>query len=454
MWSVVPSLEVILQGLLPVFTEPSFKTHGQIFLGWVMCLGHRTEFRVFEAFVGQRVARNLRHPFDRCYNFFSRSAWTVRELAYRVAVQLVVAMNPSGELLLIVDATLLHKRGKHVWGLGWFYDPVASTEKRAATASGNKWVVLGLGIPIPGTNKYLCLPIHAMLQPPSTGKKSKQSEADLARRMLEDVCQWFPDRTFTLVGDGGYSAKNLLADLNARVRYVGLMRSDAEIYDPQIPPRKSSTPGPKPKKGPRLPAPREIAKKADRARSAKSRWQWTTIEVDAYGQKRSFQVCSFQAVWPKVLGGRPIQVVVCRSQEAGFGEVCLFTTDLDASPAWVVETYAKRTSIEAMFKGSKQVLDIQRPRHFCKESIEKLAPWVWLMQSFVTLWYLTEGHKLPEAEAARQDLGPWETEWSLAHMLRVLRRLTILQTINRMSHSKADLRQLVDHLENYLFLAA
>jgi hypothetical protein len=363
-------------------------------------------------------------------------------------------MNPTGELLLIVDATLLHKRGKHVWGLGWFYDPVASTEKRAATASGNKWVVVGLGIPIPGTNKYLCLPIHAMLQPPGKGKKSKKGEADLARRMLEDVCRWFPDRTFTLVGDGGYSAKNLLGDLPQRVRYVGLMRSDAEIYDTQIPPRKSSTPGPKPKKGPRLPAPREIAKKADRARSSKSRWKWTTIEVDAYGHKRSFQVCAFQAVWPKVLAGRPIQVVVCRSLEAGFGQVCLFTTDLEATPAWVVQTYAKRTSIEAMFKGSKQVLDIQRPRHFCKESIEKLAPWVWLMQSLIALWYLTEGHKLPEAKAARQDLGPWETEWSLAHMLRVLRRLTILQTINRMSRSKADLRLLVDHLENYLFLAA
>ena len=451
MWSVVPSFEVMLQGLLPVFTEPSFQSHRKIFLGWLMCLGHRTEFRVFEAFVGHRVARNIRHPFDRFYNFFSRSAWTVHNLAHRVAVQLVAALNPEGELLLIVDATLLHKRGKHVWGLGYFYDPVASTEKRAATASGNKWVVLGLGIRIPGTNKYYCLPIHAMLHSP---KKGKESEPDLARRMLKDVRKWFPDRTFLLVGDGGYSAKNLLRKLHRSVRYVGLMRSDAALHETKIPPRDPSTPGPKPKQGPRLPSPREIAKKADRARSAKSRWQWTTIEVYAYGQQRRFRVCSFEAVWPKVLGGRPIQVVVCRSLDKGFGEVHLFTTDLDATPAWVVETYAKRTSIEATFKSSKQVMDIQRPRHFCKQSITKLAPWVWLMQSLVILWYIQEGHKLPEAEAARQDLGPWETEWSLMHILRVLRRLTIQQTINGMSRTKADLLQLADQLENYLFLAA
>lgn len=451
MWSVVPSLEAIQQALLPVFTLPSFATHQQIFLGWLMCLGHRTEFRVFEAFQGERVSRNGRHPFDRCYNFFSRAAWTVAELGYQVAVQLVVALNPAGELLLIVDATLLHKRGKHVWGLGWFYDPVASTERRAATASGNKWVVLGLGIAIPGTNKYLCLPIHAMLQLPGKGQPS---EADLARRMLNEVSQWFPERKLLLVGDGGYSAKNLLKDLNPRTRYVGLMRADAAIHSPQVAPRRRDTPGRKPTKGPRLPAPRTIAQKADRAQSAKSRWQWTLIEVFAYGQMRRFQVCSFQAVWPKVLGSRLIQVVVVRALDKGFGEAYLFTTDLEASAAWVVETYAKRTSIEAMFKSSKQVMDIQRPRHFCQQSIEKLAPWVWLMQSLVALWYLTEGHKLPEAEAARQDLGPWETEWSLQHMLRVLRRLTILQTIDRVSHTKADLRQMVDQLENYLFLAA
>jgi hypothetical protein len=203
-----------------------------------------------------------------------------------------------------------------------------------------------------------------------------------------------------------------------------------------------------------LPAPREIFKEADRAQSSKSRWRWQKVEVQAYGQKRKFQVCAFRAVWPKVLGGRPIQVVVSRSLDEGFGDICLFTTDLEATPEWVVETYAKRTSIEAMFKGSKQVMDIQRPRHFCQQSIEKLAPWVWMMQSVVALWYLTEGHKLPEAAAAREDLGPWETEWSFQHMLRVLRRLTILQTINRMSRTKADLQQLVETLENYLFLAA
>ena len=87
------------------------------------------------------------------------------------------------------------------------------------------------------------------------------------------------------------------------------------------------------------------------------------------------------------------------------------------------------------------------------QSIEKLAPWVWLMQSVVSLWYLTEGRKLPEARAARRRLGKWDTEWSLRHMLGVLRRAILRKTITLNSPTKDDLHQIIDELENYVALA-
>lgn len=457
MWSLVSTLDVVLQGLSVVFTQPSFQTHCEVFLGWVMCLGRRSEFRVFEAFEGKRVSRRKRHPFDRFYNFFSRSAWCVKELAHQVAVQLVVNLMPPGELHLVVDGTLLHKSGKKVWGIGWFHDPVASTKKRVATAQGNKWVVLGLVVPIPGTKKVFCLPIHAMLQ--QSGGKA--GEAEVARQMLDDVLAWFPDRKLLLVGDGGFSAKNLLGDLDERVRYVGLMRSDAALHDPKIPPRRKGQRGPNRKRGKRLPSPRELMKQADQSKKKKAgkksrdeRFRWKTITVHAYGEDRRFRVCSFTATWPKVFGSRPIQVVLCRPLDKGYDDVALYTTDLTATPEWVVETYARRNSIEATFKSSKQVMEIQSPQHWCRGSVEKLAPWVWLMKSVVALWYLQHGRHLPEARAARRELGEWDSEWSFRHMLRLLRRLQIRELITRMSHTKRELQQLTESLENYLYLAA
>jgi hypothetical protein len=440
MWSVIPSLVPIVQGLSVVFTQPSFATYQQVLLGWIMCLGRRTEFRVFEAIGGVPVARGSDHSFHRFYNFFGRSAWTVSDAVRQVAVQVVMKLCPGGELHLVVDATLLRKSGKHVYAIGWFHDAVRSTKKRVATALGNQWVVLGLTVRIPGTKRVFCLLLHAMLQQPGKGKTAAP---ELARRMLADVLEWFPERRFVMIGDGGFSANKLLGDLDPRVRYVGLMRADAALREMRIPPRPKSKRGPKPKQGPRLPSPCEAARRADGARGRRGRWQWRKITVLAYGAKRRVEVCPYDALWPKVFGSRPIQVVLCRTWEIGDEEVYLYTTDLDASPAWVVENYARRTSIEAAFKESKQVMEIQKPQHWCRASIEKLAPWVWLTQSVVALWYFTAGRDLPEAREARRKLGPWETEWSIRFMLRLLRRVSIQTTINTMSAKPRDLRQLV-----------
>jgi hypothetical protein len=452
MFTSISSLDTVLQCLLPAFTQPSFQTHIAVLLGWVMCLGKRTEYGVFQTIQADTpVSRKERHPFDRFYNFFSRSAWTVRELAHQMAVAIVVRLNPRGLLYLVVDDTLLHKRGKHVYGLGWFRDAVASTAKRVATASGNHWVVVGLAVCIPGTSKIYCLPIHAMLH---LAGKNHKSEAALAKEMLQDILGWFPDRKLVFIGDGAYSAKNLLGDLDPRVTYVGVMRADAALYDPIVPKQPKSKRGRKPDKGPRLPNPKEAVKKADGNRSGRGPWAWQTVKARAYGVTRKLRVLSFQAVWPEVHGLLPILVVLVRDPLGKFQDKYLFTTDVHADLSRVISTFSRRWSIEVAFKSSKQVMKIQAPQQWCQQSIEKLSPWVWLMQSVISLWYFTDGHKLPAAQAARRRFGAWDTEWSLAHMLRILRTATLADTINPDSATKADLCQLLDDLENYLNLAA
>ncbi len=272
--------------------------------------------------------------------------------------------------------------------------------------------------------------------------------------MLRDILSWFPDRKFVFLGDGAYSAQNLLGDLDPRVTYVGVLRADAAIYDP-VPPKPSKNKrGPKAKKGPRLPNPKEAMKKADRNRHGQEPWVWRTVKATAYGMTRKLQVVSFQAVWPKVLGLRPILVVLVCDPRGKFQDKYLFTTDLAADAVWVIEAFSRRWSIETAFKSSKQVMNIQSPQHWCRKSVEKLSPWVWLMQSVISLWYCTEGRKLPAARAARRRFGPWDTEWSLAHMRRVLRAAILETTMNLDSATKAELRQLLDDLENYLNLAA
>src|SRR5947208_1331134 len=104
MWEMIPSLAALVQGLAPAFTEPSFRAHCQLVLGWLMCGGDHTEYRVFETtHADEEVSRAERHPFDRGYNFFSRSAWAPARLAYRVALAIVLRLQPKGALHLVVD---------------------------------------------------------------------------------------------------------------------------------------------------------------------------------------------------------------------------------------------------------------------------------------------------------------------------------------------------------------
>lgn len=453
MWEIIPSLRPVVDALAPAFTDPSWATNTRFLLAWVLCLGQRNLRRVAHAGQPDVLPDNAkRHGLDGYYNFFARSAWTPAGLAYQVGVLILTRLSFFGRITLLVDDTLAHKRGEHVWGMGWWRDAVASTKKRVATASGHNWVVLALAYTPPWADAaVLALPLLARLHRPGKGQPSC---AALAKAMLAEVLAWWPGRRFTLVGDGAYACKELLADLDGRVAFVGRLRGDAAVYDVRVPVAKKGKRGPKAKKGPRLPSPREAARQADRKRTDRGAWLWEPITVRLYGEERQLRVVRYEVLWPHVFGLRPIAVVVVRDRSGRLDDVYLFTTDLAATAASVVEQFGRRWSIEVLFKASKQVLDIEGPQHWCQASVEKVAPWVWSIQSVVMVWYLSAGRDLPEALELRARMGAWDSEWSLRFMVKVLRSATMNATIQPNSASPAELTQMVETLKNMAILAA
>jgi DDE superfamily endonuclease len=278
MWNMIGSLQPLVALLQPAFTQPSFASNCHLLLAWVMCLGKHTLRRIGDQSHPQTPPdHSQRHGLDSYYNFFERSAWTPQSLAHHVGVLLLTRLRLVGAITLLVDDTLAHKRGKSVWGLGWFRDAVASTKKRVATASGHNWVVVAVAICLPLTKApILALPLLARLHLPGQGQPSC---ADLAKEMLAEVLGWWPGRRFILVGDGAYATEGLLKDLDERVTFVGRMRGDAAVYDPRVPRMTKSRRGPKAKKGARLPRPKEAAAKADRKRTTGGDWVWQEVSV-------------------------------------------------------------------------------------------------------------------------------------------------------------------------------
>jgi hypothetical protein len=270
--------------------------------------------------------------------------------------------------------------------------------------------------------------------------------------MLQEMLDHFPGRRFSLLGDGGYTNKELLRDLDDRVEYTGRMRADAELYDPVVPVQPKSKPGKKPQKGPRLPNPRTVAKQAVPP-GQEGKYQWQVVTVRMYGVEKVLWVCGYEAVWPRVTGLRRIRVVIVRDPEGKLQDAYLMTTDLTASLEEVVTRYSRRWSIEILFRACKQVMDIEAPQHYCQASVEKVVPWVLGIQTLVSVWYAVAGRELPEAEEIRAHMGPWDSEWSLANMLRVLRRAILKAAIDANSGGQAEMREFLGRLMNWVHLA-
>src|SRR5262249_61876754 len=104
-------------------------------------------------------------------------------------------------------------------------------------------------------------------------------------------------------------------------------------------------------KGPRLPSPRDAALWADRNRRGRGPWVWHDIEVTVYGVTRLLRVLAYQAVWPEVLGLRPIRIVVVRDPAGKFRDAYLFTTDVGASPSGGVRAFGRRWAVGVAVKG-------------------------------------------------------------------------------------------------------
>src|SRR5262245_65900718 len=70
------------------------------------------------------------------------------------------------------------------------------------------------------------------------------------------------------------------------------------------------------------------------------------------------------------------------------------------------------------------------------------------------VWYVSAGRSLPEAEELHTRMGEWYSEWSLRHMVDVLRRAIVNAHINPDSANEPQMREMVKTLKNWANLAA
>jgi hypothetical protein len=387
----ISTLAELLGHFRPCFRAEAFHNFSHVVEAWVVCLGPRTLSEVWQF----SVLRRLRH-YSAIYDLFSRANWDWDELGKILLLLLILEFVPSGFVWVAVDDTLCHKRGKRVCYGGIFLDPVLSTRSRKILRFAVNYVVLALVVVPPfRPDRAFALPVlwRAFRKKGTQGHKKK---TELARDLACLAAAVLPDRRVCLIGDSAYVNASVLRDRPDNLEVIGPLPPSAALYrapGPVDPHRR----GRHPKKGERLPTPKEMLEKPEEF----------VADERAFALPSGEKVLRVQVLrgvlWYTGCKEERVAVVLLRDPSGSWRDEALLSTDATLSVEEIVSGYCRRWSIEVAFHDSKQYLGMQDARVWCEASVERAHPMAFFCVSLAVLWYAKCGQSLPEVQRER----PW-----------------------------------------------
>jgi hypothetical protein len=387
---LTPSKEIIqlLATFAPAFTQPTFQKAQILIYGTVLAPGKRT---VTAALRVLGVEDNNFGKYHRVLNQARFSPWLLSRLLLGLLVTHFVA--PGGALVLVVDETLERRQGKKIEYKGCFRDAVRSTAHQVVTSLGVRWLCICLLVSVPWSRRQWALPFLAVpLLSEKTAlklKKTHRSGVWWTGFLLQKIRAWYPDRAILLVGDGGFSAVELVAcSQRLKVKFVSRLRLDAQLYDfPGAQP--ASKRGPKPQKGAR--------QKSLKERLTDPATVWRQATIAWYGaEEKAIEYVHSVSLW-HTPGQSPVPVrfVLVRYQEtnARTGEVkikgaaffCSDTQDETVTPETILVRFVGRWNIEVTFEEVRAHLGFETQRQWSKRAIERTTPCLLGLFSLVVL---------------------------------------------------------------------
>ena len=427
---IVPeSFALVLAACAGCFTAPTYRVFCHLVAGWLHCAGRHTVTGVAVA-AGAGVV-GWRHV-SAFHRFFGRARWEPDALG-RVVFALALGALPAGlPLILLVDDSLARKEGKAIALGSMHHDPLLSTARRPFSRFGHVWVVLALWLPLPfgavGGPRGVALPVLFRLfvgsrrgnraDVPSrsratSGKRYARAQAAfpadpaqrptkpaLARDMVALVAGWAaalaPGRPLYVVGDSAYVNHTTIEGRPANVEVLGPLHPDAALFAPP-PPRQAGQKGRPRTRGNQRPSPKAQA-------AARRPGTWHRLPVTLYGRTVTPLVFRGTALWYSVLRTAPLRYVVVRDPSGHRKDAAFCCTDLTVSVGFLLETYAKRWTLEVTFWLLKGWLGFEEPQNQTATAVRRTAPFAGLVFALVVLWYATE---LQAGHAAAWLARPW-----------------------------------------------
>ena len=374
----------------PVFSQPTFENFLFLSTGAILAQGSRTVTSILRT-----LGRRPKH-FTTYHNFLRRCECPLLELS-RILCSLIFALIP-GVIELAVDETLCRHSGPKVFGVCCHRDPLLSTHKRIQYSFGHKWVVLGVRFHVSWLKRPWTLPCLMALWV----SEKYCSQYDLKHRtpieltiiMLRLLHKWFPEKTFHLVGDGGFASLELtkFAAKNSWVQLISRLRKDAQLFDTDIiqPQR-----GRRRDKGQRLLSPEKLANQKN------APWHKATVPWYGGESKKILYMYHQALLYQPGKGTVKIAWVLVRDPQSKLRDDSFFTTDLNMTLPEIIRHVVERWTIEITFEESKRFLAVESTRNRKKKSVLRSFPLLMGLFSLISLWYFDRFKKQPKVSTAQ-----------------------------------------------------
>jgi hypothetical protein len=433
----------------PLFSKPVFQHVHVLLIGAILSPGKRTVTQALRV-----IGKSHDAHFQNYHRVLNRTVWSSLAAGQILLGLLISAFARSGTMVFGWDDTIARRRGEQIAAKGIDRDPVRSSPTHFVKASGLRWLVLMLLVPLPWTQRVWALPFLTCLCPSQRYDEQRgrahRTLTDRARQMVWLVARWLPGRDLVVTADSSFAALELLEAVRAQVAMVTRLRLDAALYEP-APARKAKQTGRPRKKGRRLPTLQQVAT------ATATPWQRVTVSGWYRERERTVEIVSGTCVWYHTgMPAVPMRWVLIRDPAGKFETQALLCTKLEVTPLQVLEWFVLRWQVEVTFEEARAHLGMETQRQWSAKVVARTTPCVLGLYALMSL--LAERVREPQGLTVRRDAWYAKERVTFSDTLAMVRRWLWAEQHFHMSQTEADMikvpRALYERLTETLCYAA
>jgi len=322
------------------------------------------------------------------YRLFAHERFEHDRLFEPVKRSVLESLMPEEPLVMLMDDTLIRKRGRKVHGTGWKRDPLGPPFCNNFVW-GQRFLQLSAALPdrhCPGRACAVPLRfIHAPSAekprrnaPPQAWEEYRQRQnvtriSAVGAQALHSIRHRLGQGRYLICAvDGGFTNRTVFRGIPENTTLIGRIRKDAKLFTP--PDEDAGTRRGRPRwYGAKLPTPEHIRQDDS--------IPWEKVEAFAAGTRHIFEVKSMPAVRWVGTGDRTVHVLIVRplayrprkgARLLYRDPVYLLCTDPTLPLSRLLQAYLWRWEIELNFRDEKTLLGVGQAQVRTPASVEKV----------------------------------------------------------------------------------